>query len=67
MGPVLPPDCRRFFITGCQRSGTTLLRLILEGHQDIRCFDETRSYGVLAGQQADPFGRSVAKLAHGGG
>lgn len=43
------PDTQRFLITGCQRSGTTLLRLILEGHQDIYCCDESRSYRVLAG------------------
>lgn len=53
MDPLLSPDSRRFFITGCQRSGTTLLRLILEGHEDIRCLDEARSYRVLAGHESD--------------
>lgn len=38
---------RRFFILGCQRSGTTLLRLILEVHPNIFCFDETQSYSIL--------------------
>ena len=37
-----------FFIAGCQRSGTTLMRLILECHDQVSCFDELRSYGALA-------------------
>lgn len=38
----------RFFILGCQRTGTTLLRLVLECHPDIACFDEATSYRALA-------------------
>lgn len=45
---------RRFFIAGCQRSGTTLMRLILESHTDIACFDEQYSYEILAGRRAPP-------------
>jgi Sulfotransferase domain len=37
-----------FFILGCQRSGTTLLRLILECHPDVQCCDEWMAYHVLA-------------------
>jgi hypothetical protein len=37
----------RFFIAGSQRTGTTLVRLVLECHADIFCFDETRAYGAL--------------------
>jgi hypothetical protein len=37
----------RFFILGCQRTGTTLLRLILEAHPDIACFDEMKGYAIL--------------------
>lgn len=37
----------RFFISGCQRSGTTLLRLVLESHPQIHCFDEAVGYKSL--------------------
>ena len=43
-----------FFITGCQRSGTTLLNLMLESHQDIHCFDESLSYNILAKRMSAP-------------
>jgi len=29
------------FIVGCQRSGTTLLRLILDAHPNVSCGPET--------------------------
>jgi hypothetical protein len=38
---------RRFFIVGCQRTGTTLLRLILECHPQVFCYDEGLAYRVL--------------------
>jgi hypothetical protein len=41
------PTSERFFILGCQRTGTTLMRLILEAHPDIFCYDELRGYAVL--------------------
>ena len=37
----------RFYILGCQRTGTTLLRLILEGHPDVVCYDELKGYAIL--------------------
>ena len=37
----------RFFISGCQRSGTTMLRLIFESHPAIQCFDEAAGYDLL--------------------
>src|SRR5260221_4692090 len=37
----------RFFIAGCQRSVTTLVRLVLECHPDIFCLDEDTSYPAL--------------------
>jgi len=40
---------KQFLIVGCQRSGTTLLRLIFDSHPDIACYDETRSYQILGG------------------
>lgn len=36
-----------FLIAGCQRSGTTLVRLILESHSAVHCFDETEGYKLL--------------------
>lgn len=40
-----------FLIIGCQRSGTTLLRIILESHTKISCFDEPKSYEHLRDKQ----------------
>ena len=37
----------RFYISGCQRSGTTMLRLVLESHSAIQCFDEAMGYELL--------------------
>ncbi|MGA3202069.1 MAG: sulfotransferase [Bryobacteraceae bacterium] len=42
-----------FFIVGCQRSGTTLLRLVLDSHPEIRCFDELQSYRLLASKSSE--------------
>jgi hypothetical protein len=36
-----------FYIVGSQRSGTTLLRLMLGSHPDIYCFDELYAYDIL--------------------
>jgi hypothetical protein len=42
-GEELPADPQQpIFIVGCQRSGTTLLRLMLDSHPNISCGPETR-------------------------
>src|SRR6516225_834096 len=51
----------RFFILGCQRTGTTLLRLILESHPDVFCYDETKAYAVLQGLVHDDSPRTRLK------
>jgi hypothetical protein len=46
----------RFFILGCQRTGTTLLRLILEAHPDVVCYDEIKGYEILQSSVVEDFG-----------
>lgn len=41
-----------FFIVGCQRSGTTLVRLVVECHSHVECADGQTSYRILAGRLA---------------
>ena len=36
-----------FFIVGSQRSGTTLLRLVLSSHPDARVYDEDEAYHII--------------------
>jgi hypothetical protein len=48
-----PSAYRRFFIIGSPRTGTTLVRLVLESHSQIACFDEWRSYMALATNDYD--------------
>lgn len=45
----------RFFISGCQRSGTTMLRLVLESHPHIHCFDEAVGYKLLIAEAMNEF------------
>jgi Sulfotransferase family len=42
------PRPEPIFIVGCQRSGTTLVRLILDAHPNISCGPETRFLAALA-------------------
>jgi len=51
----------RFFISGCQRSGTTMLRLILESHPCIQCFDEGIGYSILVRESKGEASEFVAK------
>jgi hypothetical protein len=55
-----PTSTGRFFIAGCQRSGTTLMRLILECHPEVFCFDETEGYkALMQARFPPPAGRSL--------
>jgi hypothetical protein len=38
---------RRVFIFGCHRTGTTLMRLVLDSHPQIHCFDEWKCYEAV--------------------
>lgn len=38
-------------ILGCQRSGTTLLRLVLGSHPGVEAIDESNAYGHLSGRR----------------
>jgi hypothetical protein len=49
-----------FYILGCQRTGTTLMRLILETHPDVFCYDELKGYAVL--QKSIPEDLTPARL-----
>ena len=51
---------KRFLIVGSQRTGTTLMRLVLESHTRVSCLDEDDSYLALA-DKADrlPVGKTL--------
>ncbi len=62
-GPVGPAPVEKappIFIVGCQRSGTTLVRLMLDSHGNISCGPETRFLADLAKVTTDNWQR----LAH---
>src|SRR5437667_10431218 len=40
-------DAQPIFLVGCPRSGTTLLRLILDSHPEISCGPETHLLGPM--------------------
>jgi hypothetical protein len=48
---------RPIFIVGCQRSGTTLLRLMLDAHPNISCGPETRFLQDFAKLTSDSWDR----------
>jgi sulfotransferase family protein len=50
---TMPP----IFIVGCQRSGTTMLRLVLDSHPNISCGPETRFLADLAPITGDQWPR----------
>jgi len=44
---------KKIFILGCHRSGTTMMRLVLDSHPLIWCFDEHESYKRLIFKKYD--------------
>jgi len=62
--PGKPEAVTRFFILGCQRSGTTLLRLILESHPDVFCYDERTAYNILQGLAPEEPARPVTRIGY---
>ncbi len=59
-GAMKCENMKRFFISGCQRSGTTLMRLVLEAHPDVYCYDEQLGYQLLIEEARD--GKSVDRI-----
>ncbi len=49
-----PPEERPIFVVGSMRSGSTLLRLILDAHPDIAIGEETGFMGALAANKSIP-------------
>lgn len=45
------PKIERFIILGCQRSGTTVMRLALDSHPSVFCWDERNGYGAIEKDQ----------------
>ena len=53
-----------FYIAGCQRSGTTLMRLILETHSEVYCFDEEEGYPILVCSDPDVIKKCLDQVHH---
>jgi hypothetical protein len=49
----------RLFIVGCHRSGTTMMRLVLNSHPDIHCYDEWKSYRAIESGIYPPVDKEV--------
>lgn len=54
----------RFLILGCHRTGTTLLRLVLDSHPKVHCFDEALGYEAYEGKSSPSISQDKSVIGY---